>query len=102
MNRVAALADIYEVFGRCSKELQDTQAFPWDRKEAFDRLTKTLREMTCAIDQDEDLSAEHSMTALWPSLCSRDNIADEVSRKSSFVLNNIFISETHRLRRSYL
>ena len=78
MNRVAALADIYAIFGRCSKELQNTQSFPWERREAFDRLTRTLQDMSCAIDPDEEFAGEHSADQLWPSLSSRDTSAVEV------------------------
>ena len=78
MNRVAALAGIYAIFGRCSKELQNTQSFPWDRREAFDGLTRTLQNMSCAIDPDEEFAGEHSADQLWPSLSSRNISAVEV------------------------
>ena len=97
MNRVTALADIYEKLGRCSKELQSTQAFPWDRKDAFSRLLRTLRDMSCSIEIDEEFVV-HGQPAdvLWPEMCARD-VREEVRHTTGLWVTLLINSGTVKL-----
>ena len=73
---VAALHDIYEAVAKCSAQLQDLQAFPWERHQAFEDLCVTLEAMTAELS--EPTSAE-CRAQLWPVLSARTDSDLEVS-----------------------
>ena len=79
---VSALQDIYDVIASGSAKLQDLQAFPWDRKQAFVEMLEVLGDMSDDLDEATGVQSD---SKLWSTLRKRPNCGKQVSSPSQCV-----------------